>query len=209
MEDAGRRGLSQRVFAYLLDATNGVNTRIYHRRKAALFADLHGDVVELGPGAGVNLAQLPPGTRWTGVEPNVLLHPILARRATEAGIEGRVVVGTAERTGLPGASADVVLSTLVLCSVDDVAAALAEVRRLLRPGGRFVFVEHVAAEPGTWLRSLQRGVAPAWGCLADGCHPDRDTLAEIERAGFSRVEAEAFDVPAMLVRPHVAGYAVG
>jgi ubiquinone/menaquinone biosynthesis C-methylase UbiE len=204
----GDVGRSSRVFAWFLDATNGINARTYRRRKAALFADLAGDVVEIGPGAGVNFAQLPAGIRWVGVEPNLALHPILERRAAEAGIAARIVVGTAEETGLPASSADVVLATLVLCSVDDVGRALAEVRRVLRPGGRFVFVEHVAAPAGTWLRRVQRASAPLWRCMADGCHPDRETLREIEAAGFARVDATAFDVPAPVIRPHVAGVAL-
>jgi ubiquinone/menaquinone biosynthesis C-methylase UbiE len=116
--------------------------------------------------------------------------------------------GSAERLPLEAASADAVIGTLVLCSVADVAAALREIRRVLKPGGRFVFIEHVVAPAGTWRWRLQRWVRPLWRVIADGCHPDRDTLSAIRAAGFARVEAEQFLAPAGLVAPHIAGIAV-
>ena len=100
----------------------------------------------------------------------------------------------------------------VLCSVESPRRALAEVRRVLKPGGRFLFLEHVAAAPGSRLASVQRWVAPAVRLLAHGCHVDRDTLADIRAAGFSGVQADEFymDSPAVVAfwRPHVCGVAI-
>ena len=164
-------------------------------------------VVEIGPGAGPNARYLPTGTRWVCVEPNVHFHPRLGRAAAEHGLDLEVVPGTAEALPLADGAADAVVSTLVLCSVHDVRQSLAEVRRVLRPGGRFVFIEHVAAAPGTVLRTLQSSLRAPWGWVADGCRPDRETEAAIRAAGFASVETEAFRAPLGLAAPHVMGLA--
>ena len=116
--------------------------------------------------------------------------------------------GTAENMHVESDSADFVVSTLVLCSVNDAAAALREILRVLKPGGRFVFVEHVAAPKGSRLRRWQRRLKGLWRRIGDGCEPDRETWKVIEAAGFAEVECEHFDSPGIpLVRPHIAGTA--
>ena len=175
--------------------------------KRELLAPLRGRVLEIGPGAGANLPYYAAGVTWIGVEPNPYAHDRLRREAERRGLRAELRAGVAERLPVEDASVDAVVSTLVLCTVGDVPGALAEVRRVLRPGGRFVFIEHVAAPPGTRTRRVQRLVKPAWRVLADGCHPDRDTAAAIERAGFARVELRRLRVPVPVVGPHVAGVA--
>ncbi len=165
-------------------------------------------MVEIGPGAGPNARYLAPGTRWVCVEPNVHFHPRLRRAAQAHGLDLDLVAGVAEALPLADDSADVVLSTLVLCSVRDPAQSLAEVSRVLRPGGRFVFVEHVAAPPGSALQRLQTSLRVPWGWVADGCRPDRDTEAAIRAAGFASVAVETFRAPLGLAAPHIAGVAV-
>ncbi len=203
-----RRGLRARWFAWLLAHGEGFDRELYGARKRELLGPLRGTVVEIGPGAGVNLAYYDPGVRWIGVEPNVHFHLRLRDKAAALSLDAAVRPGRAERLDLPAASADAVVSTLVLCSVDDLGAALAEVRRVLKPGGRFVFIEHVAAR-GPGLRRVQRLVKPAWGVLADGCRPDRETAHHIEAAGFEAVRLERFDaaMPLPIVKPHIAGTA--
>ena len=187
--------------------------RLYGRRKRRLFAHIAGTagrpavVVEIGPGAGPNARYLAAGTRWVCVEPNVHFHPRLRRAADAHGLDLELAAGTAEALPLADGAADAVVSTLVLCSVADVRQSLAEARRVLRPGGRFVFVEHVAAPPGTALRRFQTVLRGRWGWLADGCRPDRETEAAIRAAGFATVETEAFRAPLGLAAPHVAGVA--
>lgn len=204
-----RTGLGARWFAWLLAHGEHFDRDLYGERKRDLLGGLSGTVVEIGPGAGVNLPYFGPGVRWVGVEPNAHFHDRLRKKAVRLGIEAEVHGGVAERLPLPDASADAVVSTLVLCSVDDVARSLAEVRRVLRPGGRFVFLEHVAAPEGSGLRRLQRWVRPAWGVIADGCRPDRETGRIIAQAGFEDVRIERFDaaMPLPVVRPHVVGTA--
>lgn len=208
-DDLSAMSLSDRLFAWMMHRESAFYEPLVADRKAALLGGLRGTVVEIGPGTGVNLRYLGPGvTRWVGVEPNRHMHPYLHRAAARQGRPVEVHAARAEHLPLPDGAADAVVSTLVLCSVADVAAVLAEVRRVLRPGGRFVFVEHVAAPRGSALSTVQRAVQPLWRCLAGGCHPHRHTAEAIAAAGFSRVEVEAFRLPLPVVAPHVAGWAL-
>ena len=177
--------------------------------KSRLFADLSETVLEIGPGAGANLHHLPATTiRWIGVEPNSFMKPHLAKEAERLGIAIELRPGTAENLPAEDSSVDFVISTLVLCSVVDQERALDEVLRVLKPGGRFLFIEHVAARRGTWLRRIQGLVKPLWRRMGDGCHPDRETRIALERAGFAVVEVEEFAAPLPVVRSHIAGTAV-
>jgi SAM-dependent methyltransferase len=197
-----------RVHAWLLAHGTRRYERMVAGRKRALLGGLAGTVVEIGPGAGANLPYYGPAVEWIGVEPNPYAHGYLRERAAAHGVAAQVVTGVAERLPLPAAAADAVVCTLVLCTVRDPAAALAEARRVLRPGGRFLFIEHVAAPRGSWLRRVQRALRPAWRLAADGCEPDRETWRAIERAGFREVRLEHFRVRLPLVSPHITGTAV-
>ena len=203
-----RRGLRARLFAGTLARAGDAQRRLYGDRKRRLLAGLSGTVVEVGTGAGPNAAYLPAGTRWIAVEPNVHFHPRLRAAAAAHGLDLDLRPGVAEALPVADGAADAVVCTLVLCSVDDVRQSLAEARRVLRPGGRFVFVEHVAAPRGTALRLAQRVVRAPWGWFGDGCRPDRETGRRIREAGFSHVELETFRVPLGLASPHVMGVAV-
>jgi len=200
--------LYQRLFAHGLALGDEAQHRIYGARKRALFADLEGTVVEIGPGTGVNLPYLPRRIRWIGIEPNPHMHRFIHEAAAEQDMEVEIRTATASATGLPDASADAVISTLVLCSVPDLAAALTEIKRILKPSGRFLFIEHVAAPDGSWSRTLQRTVKPVWKCLADGCRPDRATGDAIEQAGFTDVRYRSFTAELPVVAPHIIGTAV-
>ena len=200
--------LYQRLFAHGLALGDDAQHRLYGERKRKLFADLTGTVVEIGPGTGINLPYLPRGIRWIGIEPNPHMHRFIREAADEHGIDIELRNAPASDTGLPTDSVNAVISTLVLCSVPDLDAALAEITRILKPGGRFVFIEHVAAPGDSWLRTLQRGIKPIWKPLADGCHPNRETAQAIERAGFTDVRYEAFRADLPVVSPHIIGSAV-
>jgi len=113
----------------------------------------------------------------------------LGQRAVEHGLEVRVQKSGAERIDLPDASVDEVICSLTLCTVADPEAVVSEVKRVLRPGGRFRFVEHVAA-PGRLRASTQRAIRRPWGWVFGGCDPHRDTHRLIAGAGFSSVEVE-------------------
>ena len=175
--------------------------------KRRYFGALEGRVLEIGAGAGANLDHLGREVEYTALEPNAFARDHLERRLRDQGRKGEVVGGAAERLPFPDASFDAVFCSLVLCTVHDVPAALGEILRVLRPGGRFAFVEHVGAPPGSGRRRRQRAIRPLWTFLGDGCHPDRDTAAAIRRAGFDRVEIEEDRLPLPIVGPHIAGVA--
>ena len=147
----------KRIVPWLLAHGNRPYERWMAERKRRLLTALTGTVVEIGPGAGANLPYLRRDVRWIGVEPNPYARPYLERAAREAGVVFELRDGNAERLPVTDASADAVIATLVLCSVADVGTALREIRRVLKPGGRFVFIEHVAAPAGD--------VAPAAAAL--------------------------------------------
>lgn len=204
----GRASWYQRLFASALAAEQQTRHADYHERKRALLGELHGDVLELGPGTGANLAYYARDVRWLGVEPNPAMFPYLEQQAQRLGMVVQLRQGRAEQIDAPDNSFDAVVGTLLLCSVADPLATLEELRRVLKPGGRFVFVEHVAAPPGSRLRRWQRIVKPLWKPLSDGCHPDRDTGTTIESAGFSSVQIDHFRLAVPIAGPHIAGYAV-
>jgi ubiquinone/menaquinone biosynthesis C-methylase UbiE len=178
-------------------------------KKQALFAGISGDVLEIGPGTGVNLVYLPVGIRWIGIEPNKFMHSYLRELGLKLGLSVDIRVGSAEHLPVPDNSMDAVISTQVLCSVADPGKVLREIQRVLKPGGRFLFVEHVAAAPGTTLRRWQRLARPVSALIGDGCHPDRETWSDIEQAGFALIQLEHFEIKAaILSKPHIAGVAV-
>lgn len=193
--------------ALALSRVHGRYERLVAPRKHTLFDGLAGTVLEIGPGTGANFAYYPPDIRWIGIEPNPFMHPHLRAAAARVGLSIDIHDGTADRITLEDESADTVVSTLVLCSVPDVNGALREIHRVLRPGGRFLFIEHVADLPGTWLRRMQRLLRPLVRTLADGCHLDRDTALAIERHGFAGVAYQRLRLPIPLVSPHIIGVA--
>ena len=156
-------------------------------RRADLLADLRGDVLEIGAGTGLNLARYPSSPdRLVLVEPDPHMAKRLRDRvASEArDFPVEVIAGSAEALPFDDASFDTVVSTLVLCTVDSPERAVAEIARVLRPGGELRLIEHVrdphsGAEPGSRISSSGRGVgSPA------RCHPNRDTAATLAAAGF-------------------------
>jgi len=181
----------------------------YGPLKDAMFADLSGDVVEIGPGAGINFRHYPKGVHVRGIEPNAFMHPYLEAAAEEQGLDLTIERGHAEEMHLPDASVDAVVSTLVLCSVFNPDLALAEILRVLKPGGKFYFIEHVAAGPNTMMRRTQNFIAPLWRKIGDGCNPNRETGPLIQSAGFSQVDIEDRHIrnPFIIVAPHVVGVA--
>lgn len=202
-----KKGLRARLFAALLPALSRGHVSLSEPWRKKLLGSLAGKVLEIGPGTGVNLAYLPDGVHWVGLEANPYLHPHLQRALGLRGLSGEILLGRAEAIPLPEESVEAVVATLVLCSVADPRRALAEILRVLKPGGCLIFLEHVAAPQGSCLRRAQDLLSPPWAFLGDGCHPNRETLALVREAGFARVEAEAFTLPLPLVAPHVAGVA--
>lgn len=200
-----RHPLFARLYARLshaVDARGGAA----HRRE--LLAGLAGRVIEVGAGNGCNFAQYPEAVIWVlAVEPEPYLRARAGEAAARASVPVRVVAGVGERLPVSDASFDAAVASLVLCSVADPDAALAEIHRVLRPGGVLRFWEHVLAGDAGLAR-LQRAVDLVWPRLAGGCHTARDTVAAIERAGFRLGPRRAFRFMAGPTAPHVLGSAI-
>jgi ubiquinone/menaquinone biosynthesis C-methylase UbiE len=177
-----------------------------------LMASLEGDIIEVGAGTGVNLDFYDSAkTHLTLTEPEDHMRRILEQRARERQ-RHRIDVRDAGSEDLPFEDGrfDAVVSTLVLCSVKEVKLSLAEVRRVLRPGGRFVFLEHVAAEDNPGRLKWQQRLEPLWIHLGGNCHLTRRTLSSITDAGFEierLSQGEMLPAPAV-VRPTIRGVAL-
>lgn len=223
----------QSTFASMCNHMTNKDTSEMTPVRRQLLADASGHVLEIGPGPGTNfkcLASNAAVTRWTGVEPNphmrqysdaqLRAHGLVAGDAHDraAAFPATLVDGTAEdMRNIADASVDTVVSTHVLCSVSDTDATLREVSRVLKPGGRFLFLEHVEAdaESQPWLCAAQRRIAPVWHIIGDGCRFARtsDHLRAAHARGlFAALNVTEMSAPiggviGILVKPHVIGSA--
>ena len=192
-------------------------------KKKALFAKMLGalkeesTVVELGmgtfPNAGFYAASGPRGLDIVGVDPNDSMGRYAEVNAAQAGLGERghsirVAHGVGEALPLADRSADAVVCTLTLCTVVDMDRTLAECVRVLKPGGQFLFLEHVLSETDQGLAEAQIKFTPFQVQAADGCHLDRRTLQNIKAAAFKSVDSEYFDLDGFLyLNPTIAGIA--
>jgi ubiquinone/menaquinone biosynthesis C-methylase UbiE len=182
--------------------------RAYDRAKRAAIAGLRGTVLEIGAGRGRNFELLRSGVTWIGSEPDRRLRAQLTGTARRLG-HPDPLAAPAESLPLPDQSVDAVLATVVLCSVRDQDRALSEIARVLRPGGEFVFAEHVAAPPRSWKRTAQRWIAPLTRALDHGCDPARDTEQAIRRSPLRLADLGRFELPALpgVTVPYIVGRA--
>ena len=178
------------IFPRLCDLMLGRPFIARHRRE--LLTQAFGDVLEIGFGTGLNLTHYPNRVRKiTTVDPNVGMQRLARKRIRHTGmaVDQRVLSG--ERLPFEDNAFDCVVSTFTLCSIGHVDRAVAEAYRVLRPGGRFLFLEHgLSPEPA--VRRWQRRLNWLEGCLADGCRLDRDIRALVAGPPFASVEAEEF-----------------
>jgi len=142
-----------------------------------------GRVLDVGTGTGRNLPHYPEGTEVVALEPDLGMLATARRRLNGSGCEC-LVVGDAMAMPFRDATFDTAVSGLVFCSVPDPVKGLGEVRRVLRPAGTLRMLEHVRHEK-RWIARLQDLIQPAWTPIAGGCHPNRDTEANVEAAGFT------------------------
>ncbi len=191
---------SRILFPRLMDlAMSGENLAQYRR---SLLRDVTGEILEIGLGTGLNLAHYPQSVkRITSVDVNPGMSTIAQNRATQAGITIVPHVLSGEHLPMADATFDTVVSTWTLCSIPDVAQAIREAHRVLKPGGRFLFIEHgLSNDPA--IQTWQHRLTPIQRVIGDGCHFDRD-IAQLVRQTFSQVNLTTFAEPSL---PKVGGY---
>ena len=198
------------VFAAMYDRMLGKTERAglgEHRR--ALLAAATGDVLEIGGGTGANLEWYGDTVRsLTLVEPERPMLKRLERHIEERAPKAKVLRAPAEDLPFNDASFDVVVSTLVLCTVDDVPRALRELRRVLRPSGKLLFIEHVRSDDEKLARTQDR-MLPINVRIGHGCHPNRRTLDSIRDAGFeiASLQRDTLKHTPKFIQPLIVGVA--
>jgi SAM-dependent methyltransferase len=178
------------------------------RRRSTLLHDAVGRVVEIGAGTGLNVEHYPDGiTELVVAEPESTMRRRLARRVQRHSRVARIVDSPAERLPLPDASVDTIVSTFVLCTVDEPERALREIARVLRPDGQLLFIEHVRASSG-FLATCQDHLLEPWRRFAGGCRCNRPTVELMRACGFDVTADNAVwrGMPP-IVRPLVVGRA--
>jgi ubiquinone/menaquinone biosynthesis C-methylase UbiE len=201
--------LRERVFAAVYDPLSArTEEKLGAKLKRKLLASARGRVLEIGVGTGLSFAHYPPVEELVAVDPSEPMLRRARKRAAELGRDVTLAEAPAEELPFADGSFDTVVTLAVLCTVTDPARALAEIRRVLKPDGRLIFLEHVRS-PDAKLARWQDRLERPWGWVAGGCHPNRRTVEAIEAAGFQPVELERRDLPDIprLVKPNVMGLA--
>ncbi|XP_053491994.1 putative methyltransferase-like protein 7A [Ictalurus furcatus] len=219
-EALGLYKLYKRFFPYLIykiSVTYNVKMKEQKRelfRGLVRFSPPHGPlrVLEIGCGTGANFEHYPAGCKITCTDPNPHFQKYLQKSIENSPhLEyDRFLVAPAEDLRqVQDGSVDVVVCTLVLCSVKNTGQVLQEAKRILREGGAFFFMEHVVAEESSWAFFLQNVIQPFWYYFGDGCELTRATWQHVEQAGFSEVQLRHIQAPLnFLIKPHIVGYAV-
>lgn len=201
-------GIYDRIFARLYDASFAkAEKEGLADQRATLVAQANGDVLEIGAGTGLNLAHYSSGvSSLVLTEPSEPMADQLREKLTDASTQ--VVIAGAESLPFPEDSFDSVVCTLVLCTVDDPDAALAEIRRVLRPGGRLLLIEHVRNDDPASAKWQDRFERP-WKAFGNGCRCNRDTAATMSAHGFDVTGLEDGTLPAAppIIRPLIIGAA--
>ncbi|XP_020821942.1 thiol S-methyltransferase TMT1A [Phascolarctos cinereus] len=212
--------ICKKIFPYFMVQFTESYNREMAAKKQELFSNLQefagssGKValIEVGCGSGANFKFYPPGCRITCVDPNpnfekFLIKSIAGNRHLQ--FERFLVVPGEDMHQIEDNSMDVVVCTLVLCSVQEQEKFIKEVHRVLRPGGAFYFIEHVADEPSSWNFFWQQVLRPTWQLMFDGCDLTKETWKALEQGSFSKLNLQHLQAPLpwKMVRPHIIGYA--
>ncbi len=181
-------------------------------RRRVLLADASGRTVEIGAGTGLNLEHYPAAvTELILTEPDRSMAKKLRKKLGRSRRDAQVVEAAGERLPFQDGSVDTVVATLVLCTAPDPQAVVGEIVRVLKPGGRFLFLEHVRAEDDPRLARRQDRLAPITNYIFCGCHPNRRTLATIESSPLVIENVERGELPKNVTpafqRPMIVGAA--
>ena len=192
---------SQVIFPRLCDLV--LSRAFVAKHRQILLANAEGDILEIGFGTGLNLPYYPKGVRKiTTVDPNVGMHRLAQHRIKQSGIEVDQQILSGERLPFDDNRFDCVVSTFTLCSIEDVGQAICEVFRVLRPNGRFLFLEH-GLSPDPSVQKWQSRLNPFEMLLGDGCRLDRNIKELIADQPFSSVEIAEFYLKGI---PRTHGY---
>ena len=197
------------LFAAFYDRMNSAAEKGWQgEHRFRLLSGAGGEVLEIGGGTGANLPHYRDVERLVITEPDPFMRKKLWSKLTRSNVPVEVLDAGAQSLPFADDSFDVVVSTLVLCTVPDQREALAEIRRVLRPDGKLLFMEHVRGVGN--ISRWQDRILPLWRRLFGGCHPNRDTLTSIKAAGFEVQDIERFEPPVAFsgIVPHVQGMAV-
>ena len=178
----------------LIDLLCGIKP--VQRQRAKIVPRAQGRVLEIGIGTGRNLPFYDKSrlTQLYGLDPAAQMHPKARQRMLAAGLEVELLELPAEKIPMLDASFDTVITTFTLCTIPDAVAALREMRRVLKPGGRLLFCEHGTA-PDASVRRWQDRLTPLWKPLAGGCHLNRDIPALLREGGFHIDDMEQLYLP--------------
>ena len=202
------------IMAFFYDRfMSGLEKACLHDWRTELLAEVKGEVLEIGAGTGANLAYYPNGNiRLLLSEPDAAMRKQLEKKIALTQRDDICLNSLqAEKLPLEDNRFDYVIASLVCCSVTNIDRSLAEIYRVLKPGGRYLFIEHVAAKTDSKARRLQEWLTPLWRKFAGNCHLNRETEKAMLMAGFELVkiqrDAMPDSVPA-IVRSSIHGIAV-
>lgn len=198
------------INSWIFHFLSGYMNWLWGKSKKKLFENHPEIVVEIGPGAGANMRYLRKGTKLIAVEPNIYMHTNLQKSADKYGVELEIKTVLGESIDLPDGSCDFVVSTLVLCTVKDPIQCMNQIKRILKPKGTFVFIEHIKAKENTILSMIQNLLHRPWHWFFEGCNTNRDTKSLIESSGFSSLELKEYNLysPFIPITPQICGRAI-
>ncbi|XP_029450835.1 methyltransferase-like protein 7A [Rhinatrema bivittatum] len=212
--------LRKRLFPPIMEKISIMYNQKMHKYKKELFSNLEdftgpsGEVtlLEIGCGTCSNFEFYPPKCKVICVDPNPNFQPYLSKSLADnrhVQCQRFLVASGEEMSQVATASVDVVVCTLVLCSVHNVDAVLRRSKNVLEPGGAYYFIEHVAADRASWDYYFQQVCSPNWQCLFDECDLTREIWKNLEKAKFSKLNLRHIEAPLMkLISPHIIGYAI-
>jgi len=198
------------INSWIFKILSGYMDYLFGKSKKDLFENHSETVIEIGSGAGANMRYLRKGTKLIAIEPNIHMHTNLKKSADKYGIDLEIKTLIGESIDLPDNSCDFVISTLVLCTIENPIQCINQIKRILKPSGVFVFIEHVKADDNSILAFIQKLVHKPWHWFFEGCNTNRDTKSLLESSGFSSLELENYNLysPFIPIVPQIRGKAI-